>query len=238
MATILRLTLKSAIRNPFLLFWSIILPVGGTVGAGIFINSHDYSKQIVTGMMAVSILFYGFMTTSFAILTQRRRGVYHLLRVTPLPLWQYICSISGAWTLISLMCALLVLLSGIFILDLSISIPCFLALIPLLIAVALSYIFFGFFIASLCHTENNVSLLTNIITMPLLICSSAFYSLDNTLGWIQTINRLNPFQWFINGLRSAFDLRWDSYFTNTGLVLLTAAASLLLALKTFRYTDN
>lgn len=237
MKTIFNLTFKSVRRDPFLLLWSIILPIGSTIGLGIFIKSPEYPEHILTGMMAVSILFYSFMTTSFAILTQRRRGVYNLLQVTPMPLWKYICSISGAWTLISFLCALLVLLSGVFVLKLNISVQSFLALIPVIIVATLGYIFFSFFIASFSRTENNVSILTNIITMPLLLSSSAFYSLNNAPEFIQIINRFNPFQWFVNDLRSALDLAWVSYLTNMGLVLLVAIIALILALKTFRYTD-
>lgn len=237
MKTIFSLTFKSASRDPFLLLWSILLPIGGTIGLGMLIKSPEYSQRILTGMMAVSILFYAFTTTSFAILTQRRRGVYNLLRVTPMPLWKYVCGISGAWTLISFLCAMLVLLSGIFVLKLSISMQSFFALVPVMIVATLSYVFFSFFIASLSRTENNVSLLTNIITMPLLLSSSAFYSLHNAPELIQTINRFNPFQWFVEGLRSAFDLTWAGYLTNMGLVSCTAIVALILALKTFRYAD-
>jgi ABC-2 type transport system permease protein len=237
MKTIFSLTFKTASRDPFLLLWSIILPIGGAIGLGIFIQSPEYPQHILTGMMAVSILFYAFTTTSFAILTQRRRGVYNLLRVTPLPLWKYICSISGAWTLTSFLCAMLVLLSGILVLNLKVSPLTFLALIPALILATLSYVFFSFFIASMSRTENNVSILTNIITLPLLLSSSAFYSLNSTPKLIRIINWFNPFQWFVNSLRSAFDFTWTSYLFYMGLLLLTVLITLLLALKTFRYAD-
>lgn len=144
MNTIFRLTLKSATRDPFLLFWSIVLPIGGTIGLGMFIKSPDYPERILTGMMAVSILFYSFMTTSFAVLTQRRRGVYNLLRVTPMSLWKYICSISGAWTLTSLVCAILVLISGIFVFELNIAVRSIVALIPVIIIATISYVFLSF----------------------------------------------------------------------------------------------
>lgn len=90
MDTIFKLTLKSAGRDPFLFFWSILLPLGGSIGLGMLIKTPEYAQHILTGMMAVSILFYSFMTTAYSILTQRRRGVYNLLRITPMPLWKYI----------------------------------------------------------------------------------------------------------------------------------------------------
>ncbi|ROR28441.1 ABC-2 type transport system permease protein [Mobilisporobacter senegalensis] len=237
MKTIFSLTFKSASRDPFLLLWSLILPIGGAIGLGIFIKSPDYPEHILTGMMAVSVLFYALTTTSFTILTQRRRGVYNLLRVTPMPLWRYVCSISGAWTIISFLCAVLVMLSGILALKLSVSIATILALLPTLMIAALGYVLLSFFIASLSRTENNVSILTNIITLPLIFSSSTFYSLDNAPGFIQILNKCNPFQWFVNALRGAFNLSWSDYFINTGLVLLVAIVAFLLALKTFRYTD-
>lgn len=237
MKTIFCLTFKSASRDPFLLFWSLLLPIGGALGLGFFIKAPDYPEHILTGMMAVSILFYSFITTSFAILTQRRRGVYNLLRVTPMPLWQYICSLSGAWTLISLLCALLVVVSGIFVLKITISVQSFLAFIPLIVIATVGYVFFSFFIASLCRTENNVSILTNMITMPLLLGSSAFYSLRNVPEFIHIINQLNPFQWFVDGLRNALTMSWFSYLADLGLVFAVAVLALPLALKTFRYTD-
>ncbi|MFT3983609.1 MAG: ABC transporter permease [Lachnospiraceae bacterium] len=237
MKTIFSLTFKSASRDPFLLLWSIILPIGGAIGLGIFIKTPHYQEHILTGMIAVSILFYSFMTTSFAILLQRRRGVYNLLRVTPMPLWQYVCAISGAWTLISLLCAILILLSGVLLLKIEIPVQSFFALIPIILIAAAGYVFFSFFIASLSRTENNVSILTNVITMPLLFSSSAFYSLNNTPEFLQTINRFNPFQWFVDGLRNALDLAWLSYLTDLGLVSLAAIAALILALRTFRYRD-
>lgn len=237
MKTVFSLTFKSASRDPFLLLWSLILPVGGAVGLGFFIKTPDYPEHILTGMMAVSVLFYALTTTSFAILTQRRRGVYNLLRVTPMPLWRYVCSISGAWTTISFLCAVLVMLSGAIALQLSISIKTVLALLPALLIAALGYVFLSFFIASLSRTENNASLLTNMITLPLMLSSSALYSLDGAPGFIQVLNRYNPFQWFVSALRSAFNLSWGDYWMNTGLILLGAIAACLLALKTFRYRD-
>lgn len=235
MKAIFNLTLKSATRDPFLLLWSLILPIGGVVGLGIFVKPPDYRELILTGMIAVSILFYSFITTAFAILTQRRRGVYNLLRVTPMPLWKYICSISGAWTLISFVCAILVLFSGIFVLKVKISVLSFLTLIPIIIIATIGYVFFSFFIASLSRTENNVSIITNIITLPLMFSSSAFYSLKNTPEFLQTISKFNPFQWFVDGLRNALHLSWFSYLTNIGLLSVLAILALLLAVRTFRY---
>jgi len=101
----------------------------------------------MTGMMATGILFYAFTTTVFAILGQRRRGVYSLLRVTPMPLRQYICGVSGAWTLVSLLCALLVLAAGTLVFHLDVSALSILMLLPVGLLAALGYVLLSFFAA-------------------------------------------------------------------------------------------
>lgn len=145
MKTIFGLTLKSAGRDPFLLFWSILLPVGGTIGLGLLIKQTEYPLHIMTGMMAMGVLFYAFSTTAFAILSQRKRGVYSLLRATPMPIWQYICGVSGAWTLVSLLCALLVLIAGTLVFRLDVFILSILMLLPVLLCAALGYVLLSFF---------------------------------------------------------------------------------------------
>ncbi len=237
MKTIFRLTLKAAARDPFLLFWSIILPIGGTIGLGKLIKSPEYPLHILIGMVATSILFYSFMTTSYTILAQRRRGVYNLLRVTPMSLWKYICSTSGAWALTSILCGIIVLMSGIVVFHINVKAISIFTTIPIVLIATIGYVFFSFFIAGLSRTEGNLSIITNIFSIPLLFCSNAFYSLDGAPKWIQSISRFNPFQWFINGLSSSLSLDLWGYFINILLLLIACAVALVLALRTFKYSD-
>jgi len=37
MKTIFKLTMKFAYRDPFMLFWSILLPIGGLIGLGLYV---------------------------------------------------------------------------------------------------------------------------------------------------------------------------------------------------------
>lgn len=238
MQTVFKLTLKSALRDPYLLFWSIVLPIGGTIGLSLYVQTSVYSQLILTGMMAVSILFYCLMTTSYAVLGHRRRGVYNLLRVTPMSLSRYICSISSAWTLISVACGLMLIATGIYVLGLKISLFSILMLVPMMAIGAIGYVFFSFCISAMSKTEGNISIITNILTLPLMLCSSAFYSLTNAPLWIQKISHYNPFQWFVNGLRSSLLLDWQLYFTSLLLLCLCCAVALILAITTFKYRES
>lgn len=235
MKTIFGLTLKSAIRDPFLLFWSIFLPIVGSVSLGLFIKQTGYSQRIVIGMMAAGVLFYAFTTTAFTILSQRRRGVYNLLHVTPMPLWEYICSVSGAWTVISFLCAMLVLMVGKLIFKFDLYAISILMLLPVVLIAAIGYVLLSFFVSSLCKTETHVSMVTNLVAMPLLFCSDAFYGLEKAPISLRTITYFNPFQWFVNGLRSSMSLNVNTWLVSTGLLLFIMVIALILAVRTFKF---
>lgn len=238
MKTIFGLTIKSATRDLFLLLWSLIIPIGGSIALGFFIKSPEYPQRVVIGMMAASVLFYTFITAAYTIMGQRKRGVYSLLRVTPMQLWKYVFSVSSAWTLIAAFCGMLVIIVCVPIFKLAISISSIAAIIPVILIAAVGFVFFSFFISSLVRTESHMSMITNLIAMPMLFCSDAFYSLDNAPAFLQMISRFNPFQWFINGLRNALSLDVNGYLISIGLLLVLLIVALLLALRTFRYTDK
>ncbi len=238
MKTIFALTLKSATRDPYLLFWSLLLPIGGTVALGLLIQTPEYPKQILTGMMAVSMMFYAFMTTSYTVLSHRRRGVYSLMRVTPMPLWKYIFSVSAAWTLTAVLSGLLVLISGVIVFQFQIEVLSFVGLVPSAILACLGYVFLSFFVAGLNRTEGGISMMTNLISLPLMFLSDAFYSLNSAPAWIQTISRFNPFQWFVTALRSALDCQAQSSIISILILTGICIATLLLAVRTFKYADT
>ncbi|WP_338912668.1 ABC transporter permease [Clostridium perfringens] len=237
MYRIFKLTLKSALKDPFLLFWSIIVPLGGTIGLGIFIKKSNYNIRITVGMIATSIIFYAFLTTAYAILAQRRRGVYNLLKITPLTLTKYIISCSAAWMTISIICGFIVFIPSyiIFKFDFPL-IGCFLMIFAMMLA-SLGYIFYGFIISSLCKNESQLSMISNILLLPLLFCSDAFYSLEKMPELFRKICAINPFQIFITALRSSLDLQYLTFSICILSLLFYAAIGVFFATKTFKYGE-
>ncbi len=238
MNTLFTLSLKSASREPFLLFWSIFMPIAGTLILGYLIHDPHYSLRITTGMMAMGILFYAFTTTVFTLFSQRRRGVYQLLKVTPLPLVRYIISLSGAGTIISLSCGLVVLIIGSIAFQISLSWPSLIMIMIVCLLGAMGYLFLSFFISSLCKTEAQASIITNLISMPLLLSSDAFYSLDGAPAIVLAIRSLNPFQWFLNGLRSSLMVNPLTWGYSLLALTLFFAITLTLAIWSFTFTDR
>ncbi len=192
----------------------------------------------MTGMLATSILFYALVTTAYAIMAHRRRGVYNLLRVTPMKLWQYIVSLSGAWTLIAVISGAVVMAVCSVIFAQTVSIRSVLLMLPILFLAAMGFVLLSFFISSLAKNEGQMSMITNILLMPMLFCSNAFYALDKAPSFIQIATKFNPFQWFVDGIRNALSLNATGYIFDIGLLILFFIIALALALKTFKYSDK
>ena len=151
MKTIFHLTIKSAIRDLYLLVWSLLIPVGGIFFTKFFIKDQLYMQHISVGIVVASIIFYAFSTTAYTIMVQRKRGVYSLLKITSMKLWEYVCSLSSAWVLISMFFGLFIFSVCAAVFDIKIPLIAFITLLPVLIIGTAGYIFLAFFISSIAN---------------------------------------------------------------------------------------
>ena len=238
MKTIFKLTMKKAIRDPFLIFWSIFFPLVIVISLGLFFNMESYTIHILTAMTCVSVLAYSFMTTSFNVLSQRRRGVYNLLKVTPLPLYKYIISLSCAWVIISIISCLFVFFVCALFFKVEFSFASILLFLPVIILASLLYIFISFFVSSLVKNNETASILYNIILMASMFLSDGYYSLYNAPNIVKILSKLNIFQYFLNAFRGAFYFDFHAYFIGIAVLLVCLIIALILAVNTFRYADK
>lgn len=236
MKAIFVLNLKSSIKDMYLLFWSILMPFAAIIALRIFLPS--YSGNYVEGIIAVSVFFYSFMTTAFIALSQRKRGVYNLLHATPLPLWKYIVSISSAWAIVAIILSYIVLLFSIVINQLNFSFNVLLLMTPIILIASLSFVFLSFFISSLVKNEGHLSMTANVLMIPLILCSNAFFTMEKAPNLIQYISLANPFEWFLNGIKAAFLNNFSTWGESLLLLLGCLALTLIVSLKTFKYNDQ
>lgn len=238
MKTIFLLTIRSAVRDLYLLVWSLLIPVTSIIFIGMFIKEPVYRQHISVGIVVASIIFYAFSTTAYIIMAQRKRGVYSLLKITSMKLWEYVCSLSSAWILISVFCGVFIFSVCTVFFDIKTSFIAFVGLLPIFIIGAAGYIFFAFFISSIAKNEAHMSMITNLIIFPLLLCSNAFYSLENVPFVFRMLQRLNPVQWFLNAIHATLNLNISSYLISIVLLLFFLLGMLGISLKTFYYTNN
>ncbi|MFJ7183941.1 ABC transporter permease [Lysinibacillus xylanilyticus] len=236
MKTVFVLNLKSSIKDMYLLFWSILMPFAAIIALRIFLPS--YAGDYVEGIIAVSVFFYSFMTTAFIALSQRKRGVYNLLHATPMPLWKYIISISSSWAIVAIILSYIVLLFATVINKLNFSFKILLYMTPIILIASLSFVFFSFFISSLVKNEGHLSMTANVLMIPMLLCSNAFFTMEKAPNLIQYISIVNPFEWFLNGIKSAFLNNFSIWGESLLLLLGCLAVTLIISLKTFKYSDQ
>jgi ABC-2 type transport system permease protein len=212
------------------------MPFAAIIALRIFLPS--YAVNYVEGIIAVSVFFYSFMTTAFIALSQRKRGVYNLLHATPMPLWKYIISISSSWAIVAIILSYIVLLFAIVINQLNFSFKILLYMTPIILIASLSFVFLSFFISSLVKNEGHLSMTANVLMIPMLLCSNAFFTMEKAPNLIQYISRVNPFEWFLNGIKSAFLNNFSIWGESLLLLLGCLAVTLIISLKTFKYSDQ
>ncbi|MGE7672860.1 ABC transporter permease [Lysinibacillus sp. NPDC094403] len=236
MKAIFVLNLKSSIKDIYLIFWSLLMPFAAIIALRIFLPS--YAGNYVEGIIAISVFFYSFMTTAFIALSQRKRGVYNLLHATPMPLWKYIVSISSSWAIVAIILSYIVLLFAIVINQLNFSFYILLYMTPIILIASLSFVFLSFFISSIVKNEGHLSMTANVLMIPMLLCSNAFFTMEKAPNLIQYISLVNPFEWFLNGIKAAFLNNFSIWGESLLLLLGCLALTLIISLKTFKYSDQ
>ncbi|MGE7690381.1 ABC transporter permease [Lysinibacillus sp. NPDC097214] len=236
MKAVFVLNLKSSIKDMYLLFWSILMPFAAIIALRLFLPS--YAENYVEGIIAMSVFFYSFMTTAFIALSQRKRGVYNLLHATPMPLWKYIISISSSWAIVAIILSYIVLLFSIVINHLDFPFNTFLYMTPIILIASLSFVFLSFFISSLVKNEGHLSMSANVLMIPMLLCSNAFFTMEKAPNFIRYISLVNPFEWFLNGIKAAFINNFSTWGQSLLLLIGCLALTLIISLKTFKYSDK
>ncbi len=238
MRTTFRIMLKSAAQDTYLLFWSILLPMALLIGLGLYFNSPEYRARLLAGVIGISTLFWAMETTVFHILQQRNRGVYKLLKITPMKISSFIIALTFAWTVVSLAVATIIFLAGVFFFGIQTQLSSVFSVCGVLIIATLCFTFLSFLVANISKNEGQASTFSSILAMPMLFLSSAFYSLDTAPAWIKALTWINPFSHFVNGLNYAIssDL-WDAA-VNIFILIGFSVMAMIAAILTFRWNSN
>src|SRR6516162_3896504 len=193
MLTTFRTLLRGALRDRISLFFAIVFPIAVLLVLGFVFPSPDYRRQLLAGMLAVSVLFFSLSGIAFESLFQRNSGVYKLLRATPYKSMTFITNLTASRGVVSLLSCTLVAIVGALVFGIILSWQSVLLLIPVLVLSILCFTFLGLTIGNLVQNENQVAMLSNIVTLPMIFTSATFYSLSNAPSWVTTIGHVLPF---------------------------------------------
>lgn len=219
---------RVSFRDKLSLFWAILFPLGLMIALGIAFPQASYRLQLLGGVLAMSTFFATLWTVAFESVMLRSQGVYKLLRLTPFRIAKFILSFAASKSLAALLSSLVVLAIGFALWDLAVPIASLGLLLLALVVGTLCFLMLGFLVGNFAREVTQVSLLLNLVGMPMLFLSEAFYSLERAPAWLNFVSRLLPFERFVQSLQSALQgdvlatLMHSLIVAAFGLVFLTA----------------
>jgi len=186
---VLSLIAKSIYRDSYMLVWSIVLPLGLFIGLGSYFETDGYRESLLVGSILISVIMGAINTSGFWMMTQRKRGVFKLIKLSSLSTTKFIICSVLARLLVFIIITLLLMLLGRLIFGLTIGMEGALSLIFITIVGGICFNAIGYIIASRASNEGMMNMSSTLCSMPMIFFSSAFYSLDNAPQWIQFISK-------------------------------------------------
>ena len=238
MLTTFRTLLRGALRDRISLFFAIVFPVGILLVLGFVFPAPGYRRQLLAGMLAVSVLFFSLNGIAFESLFQRNSGVYKLLRATPYKSITFITNLTASRGVVALLSCALVAIAGVLIFGIALSWQSVLLLLPVMVLGILCFTFLGLTISNLVQNENQVAMLSNIVTLPMIFTSATFYSLSNAPSWVTTIGHVLPFSYLIDAEHAALAGNAGGVVFPLLMLFGFTLLAMLLALVTFRWDPN
>ena len=238
MLTTFRTLLRGALRDRISLFFATVFPIGALLVLGFVFSSPEYRRQLLAGMLAVSVLFFSLNGIAFESLFQRNSGVYKLLRATPYKSISFITNLTASRGVVALLSCTLVAIVGVLTFGIALSWQSVLLLIPVMVLGILCFTFLGLTISNLVQNENQVAMLNNIVTLPMIFTSATFYSLSNAPSWVSTIGYALPFSYLLDAEHAAFAGNAGGVVFPLLILFGFTLIAMLLALVTFRWDPN
>jgi ABC-2 type transport system permease protein len=230
--------LATAIRDKITLFYSLAFPLVLMVGLGYYFNEGNQQLHIIAGVTAISTIFWGMQGIAFQVHEQRNRGVYKLVKLTPMPLLVFISIMVLARTFIGVLINLIVWLTGIFVFQFDVSALGFSIGLILLFIGSLCFTSIGFVISNFARNEAQISMVSNFIQLPMIFMSGAFYSLKNAPEWVTFIGKVLPFEHYVKALRGLMLGDSGSLLTGFGVPIIYLVLALFLSIFTFKWETS
>ncbi len=175
---------------------------GATLGERISVlEGFSYAQFVVPGLILMGVINNAFANSSSSLFVARYIGNILDLLVTPITPSQFIL----AYTLASMLRGLLVGGSVLFISSFFADLPWTHPLAALAMAVLASFLFsqFGIIAAIYANTFDALSMFNNFLILPLIYLGGVFYPISILPPLWETLSRLNPLFYLIDGFRHA-----------------------------------
>jgi ABC-2 type transport system permease protein len=184
------------------LFFFGIIGAGFSRSIGGLAPGVDFVQFLFPGIVAQTV----FMTSVFSglsVVWDREFGFLKELLVAPISRFGIVCGKVLGGTSLALVQALAMLLlaplAGV-----PVTAPLLLKLVPLLLLMSLTVSSLGILIASRMRSQQGFQLLMQLLILPMIVMSGAFFPLNKVPDWLAIVARLNPFTYGVDSIRQAF----------------------------------
>ncbi len=160
-----------------------------------------YLDYLIPGIIAMSIMQLGVFGVAFGFVSLKKRGIFRRLSVTPIRPRDFITAQVAMRVVITLVQIGVMIGVGIAFLHLHfIGSLLLMALLGLLGTTV--FLGFGFAIAGISKSEDQVAPIANVISLPMMLLSGVFFSRTNLPGIVRVITDFIPLTPLADGMRS------------------------------------
>ncbi len=225
MARALR-TIMQSILAPVVSTCLYFIVFGAAIGSKISeLDGISYGAFIIPGLMMLSVMTTSVNYAAFGIYLPKYTGSIYEVMSAPISAFEVIIGYVGAAATKSILISFLILLTATAFVSFDIRHPIW--MLVLLIMTGSTFSLFGFIIGLWASNWERLQLIPLIVITPLVFLGGSFYSTSMLPGFWQTITKLNPIFYIINGFR------WSFFGTSDvpiGVSIFFMAAFLLLCI--------
>ena len=232
---VFKMMLAASLKDKITLFYSLLLPLGLLAGLGLYFDDPAYAPRLLTGVIVLSSMFWGVSGIAFQVHWQRSRGVFKLLKLTPYPMIGFIAQMTAARSFLGILINLFVLAVGMLLFRIELSAGEFFFTVCFMVAGALCFGSLGYLISNFAGNEGQINLISNLLFIPMVFGSEAFYSLDHAPDWVVKMGETLPLVHFVQGMHIAQGLSAEPIVLPLLILVLYTMLLMIAAALTFKY---
>jgi ABC-2 type transport system permease protein len=207
---------------------------GGFVGSQIKINGQPYMNFIVPGLVMMAVITASFSNVVGSFFGSKFQKNIEELLVSPTPNWVVILGFITGGVVRGLIVGFIVYLVSLSFTGLRIDHPFITFAFVFLTAVVFSL--GGLLNAIFAKSFDDISIFPTFVLTPLTYLGGVFYSLDQLPPFWQTVSKLNPIVYMIDGFRYGFSSQsslniWFSFSMLIGFTVVFAVTAWYLLKK-------
>ena len=245
-----RFDVRAQLRNPPVVFFSLLLPVIFLlIFASIFGNSDvpyaggqiKMTAYYVPGIVALGLVSTTYVNLAISLTVQRENGILKRLRATPLPVAVFMFGRVVVQIGFAFMITIVLVLVGWVVFGVTLRASSIPDIALVLVAGSAAFACLGIAMSAFIPNEDTAPAITNVTVLPLYFISGVFFPVTEAPAWMNTVATVFPIKHLAEALLAAFNpagtgpgVEWGQL----GIVGLWGIAGLLLALKFFRWSPR